>query len=99
MRLIPRTALALAALLAGATALAQSSLLLPNNSAGSPLDTPPALVQPPAEPRTADTPQRADPEVTARDALDAAEREPRSGNQADEPARDGAARPLSSDQG
>jgi len=35
------------AMLAAATAWAQSSLTLPNNSAGSPLDTPPLIAPPP----------------------------------------------------
>ena len=41
-----RTIVAAIALLAGGMALGQSTLTLPNNSAGSPLDTPPQLTQP-----------------------------------------------------
>jgi hypothetical protein len=69
-------ALSVVALFAGGAAFAQSSLFLPNNSAGSPLDTPPVLVQPPAEPRTADTPKRTETEVTAQQQREPAERDP-----------------------
>lgn len=88
MSLIPRAALTAAAFLACSAAFAQPSLLLPNNSAGSPLDTPPVLVQPPAQPRTADTPKRTDPEVTGREELEAAKREPVPEDESIDPARD-----------
>jgi hypothetical protein len=97
MRFVRRTiAVAAATLLASGAAFAQSSLFLPNNSAGSPLDTPPVITQPPASPRTADTPRRTEPEVTARQQLDTAEREPAADEQkqdADEAAQKDEASP------
>jgi len=46
--------LAAAALFAAATASAQTALTAPNNSAGSPLDTPPLVVPPPTAGATPD---------------------------------------------
>jgi len=64
-----RSSLLLAALLAAATASAQTSLTLPNNSAGTTLDTPPVL---PAAPDA--LPSRSDPAPRAFETIDARRR-------------------------
>lgn len=65
--------LAAAAALAAGIASAQPSLLEPNNSAGSVMDTPPLVTERPAT-STTETPSRTDSSLWAFDKLDPAHR-------------------------
>lgn len=66
-----RVMLAAAAMIAAGLASAQPSLTQPNNSAGSMMDTPPLVTQPPSANSTArETPSRTDSALWAFDKLD-----------------------------
>ena len=59
-----------AVLLAGGVAFAQSSLMMPNNSAGSAFDTPPLIAPPSMATTKPGTPSRTDSSLSAFDMLD-----------------------------
>jgi hypothetical protein len=69
-----RIAVATAALLAGSVVFAQSTLTMPNNSAGSTLDTPPLLAPPSMATPKSDIPSRTDSSLSAFDKLDSQHR-------------------------
>ena len=67
---IRRMAVATAIMLSGGMAFAQSSITMPNNSAGTVLDTPPLIAPPSMATTKPSTPSRTDSSLSAFDALD-----------------------------